>query len=40
MKEITTITINGVTYTLRDSAAQQSLGDVAAALDKLNGEAV
>ena len=38
MNEITTITINGVTYTLRDSAAQQTLGDVAAVLDRINGE--
>lgn len=40
MNEITMITINGVTYTLRDAAAQQALENLAAALDKINGEVV
>lgn len=40
MKEITTITINGETYTLRDSVAEELLGDVAAVLDEINGEVI
>lgn len=40
MKEITTLTINGETYALRDSAAEEALGDVAAVLDTINGEVV
>ena len=40
MNEITTITINGVTYTLRDSIAQQILEDMESLLDQINGEVV
>ncbi len=40
MNEITTLTVNGETYLLRDSVAEAALGDVAAALDAINGEAV
>lgn len=38
MKEITTITVNGETYLLRDSVAEEILGDLAAVLDEINGE--
>lgn len=40
MKEITTITVNGETYKLRDSVAEAALGDIAAVLDEINGEVV
>lgn len=40
MTEITTLTVNGETYALADAAARETLGDVGAVLDEINGEVV
>lgn len=38
MKEITTITVNGETYLLRDSVTEELLLRLAEVLDQINGE--
>jgi len=38
MNEITTLTVNGVTYTLRDGAAQTALEGIDTILDAILGE--
>lgn len=38
MNEITTITVNGITYTLRDGAAQAALEGIDKLLDAILGE--
>lgn len=40
MTEITTLTVNGETYALTDSAAREAIGQIGAVLDEINGEVV
>lgn len=40
MKEITTITVNGETYLLRDSVTEALMLQLSEVLDRINGEVV